>query len=209
MPYGLDNQGRPTFLISAMAMHTRNLLCDPRASLFITQAETQHNLLGMGRITLLGTVERVPEADLMQVRKDYLERHTEASAWVDFGDFAFFRMQVMDSYFVGGFGVMGWIAADEYVQAQVDPLADMAASILDHMNDDHGDALVRIAQHFGQCTAEQVTMTAVDRLGFHVQVRHQGEMQSLRLPFPREARSAEAVRATLVEMVREARAARA
>ncbi len=33
MPYGLDDRGRPIFLISTMAMHTQNLQSDPRASL--------------------------------------------------------------------------------------------------------------------------------------------------------------------------------
>src|ERR1039458_6628362 len=37
MPYGLDEQGRPIFLISTMAMHTQNLKADPRASLLVTQ----------------------------------------------------------------------------------------------------------------------------------------------------------------------------
>jgi putative heme iron utilization protein len=29
MPYGLDEHGRPIFLISAMAMHTQNLQAEP------------------------------------------------------------------------------------------------------------------------------------------------------------------------------------
>jgi putative heme iron utilization protein len=33
MPYGLDGDGRPVFLISTMAMHTQNLQADPRSSL--------------------------------------------------------------------------------------------------------------------------------------------------------------------------------
>jgi heme oxygenase (biliverdin-IX-beta and delta-forming) len=39
MPYGLDKQGRPIFLISTMAMHTQNLQADPRASLFVTEPD--------------------------------------------------------------------------------------------------------------------------------------------------------------------------
>jgi putative heme iron utilization protein len=39
MPYGLDNQGRPIFLISTMAMHTQNLRADPRASLLVNQTD--------------------------------------------------------------------------------------------------------------------------------------------------------------------------
>src|ERR1039457_4399572 len=37
MPYALDAQGRPIFLISTMAMHTQNLQADPRASLFVSE----------------------------------------------------------------------------------------------------------------------------------------------------------------------------
>src|SRR6266513_4416798 len=37
MPYGLDDRGRPIFLISTMAMHTQNLQVDSRASLLVTQ----------------------------------------------------------------------------------------------------------------------------------------------------------------------------
>src|SRR5258708_36468456 len=37
MPYGLDDHGRPVFLISTMAMHTQNLQADSPASLLVTQ----------------------------------------------------------------------------------------------------------------------------------------------------------------------------
>ena len=127
--------------------------------------------------------------------------------WVDFGDFAFFRMDLTDSYMVGGFGVMGWVSADDYDQADIDPLADIAASLLEHMNNDHAEALVLMAHHFGNRPAASATMTAVDRLGFHLQVQHQDELQGLRLAFTHEARSADAVRQVLVQMVQQARAA--
>src|SRR5215467_9524520 len=41
MPYGLDDHGRPSFLISTMAMHTQNLQSDVRASLLVTQQDTE------------------------------------------------------------------------------------------------------------------------------------------------------------------------
>jgi putative heme iron utilization protein len=43
MPYGLDDHGRPIFLISTMAMHTQNLQADPRASLLVTQEDMQRS----------------------------------------------------------------------------------------------------------------------------------------------------------------------
>jgi len=207
MPYGLDRCGHPTFLISRMAMHTQNLWRDPRASLLVTQAEAHHDPLAGARVTLMGTVARVSQDDLVYIRDTYLERHPEASIWADFGDFAWFRMDLRESYLVGGFGVMGWISTDDYDQAEVDPLADIAASILEHMNDDHAEALLLLVRHYGQCPADRATMTAVDRWGFHLQIHHQGEPQSLRLAFPQEARSASEVRQVLVQMVQQARGA--
>src|ERR1700737_2186684 len=59
MPYGLDGQGRPIFLISTMAMHTQNLQADPRASLFVTEPDASGDALGSSRVTLIGSAERV------------------------------------------------------------------------------------------------------------------------------------------------------
>src|SRR5579871_2437468 len=107
MPYGLDAFGRPIFLISTMAMHTQNLLANPRASLLVTQADSGGDPLGGSRVTLVGTVATVPSSDLAEARQLYLERYTNSKHWVDFEDFSFYRMEVVDVYFVGGFGVMG------------------------------------------------------------------------------------------------------
>ena len=64
MPYALDHQGRPIFLISTMAMHTQNLEADPRASLFVTESDAAGDPLGAARVTLIGNVTRIPEAEL-------------------------------------------------------------------------------------------------------------------------------------------------
>src|SRR3954467_4939502 len=68
MPYGLDDHGRPIFLISTMAMHTQNLQADPRASLLVTEHDTEGEPLGASRVTLLGNVLPVPEPELAEAR---------------------------------------------------------------------------------------------------------------------------------------------
>ncbi len=142
MPYGLDGQGRPIFLISTMAMHTQNLQADPRASLFVTEPDASGDPLGSSRVTLIGMVSRIPEPDLAAARTIYLTRYPDSKYWVDFDDFFFYRMDVLDVYYVGGFGVMGWVAASEYSEAQSDPLAEHKSDIMQHMNADHKDALI-------------------------------------------------------------------
>jgi len=147
MPYGLDDHGRPIFLISTMAMHTQNLQADPRASLLVAQQETDGEPLGASRVTLVGNILPVENTDLAEARKLYLDRHANSKYWVDFEDFSFYRMEVVDVYFVGGFGVMGWVSASEYEFSRPDPLADSMAEIIQHMNADHKDALILFAHN--------------------------------------------------------------
>ena len=207
MPYGLDAQGRPTFLISSLAMHTRNLQRDPRASLLVASERAQEDPLDSARLTLLGSVAEVPDADMAAVRADYLQRHPQSEMWVDFGDFGFYRMAIVEPYYVGGFGVMGWVTAADYLAAKADPLADMAPSVIQHMNEHHADALVLMARHFAGCAAEAVRMTGVDRLGCDVQAVLTDGEQDLRVTFIRQATNANQIRRVLTEMTQQARAA--
>src|SRR6202167_4427403 len=98
MPYGLDDRGRPIFLISTMAMHTQNLQADPHASLLVMQESGGGDVLGAGRVTLLGNVALVPKDEITDARRLYLERHANSKYWVDFEDFAFYRMEIVDVY---------------------------------------------------------------------------------------------------------------
>lgn len=205
MPYGLDGKGRPVFLISTMAVHTQNLERDPHASLFVSQMDSQGDPLDASRVTLIGGVSKVPEGERGEARELYLSRYRNASYWVDFDDFFFYRMDIADIYFVGGFGAMGWVTADDYYGAGVDPLADDSQGIIRHMNEDHGDTLLLLAKRFTGVDAEEATMTSIDRLGFHVRLRAGSEVFSRRIGFIREARNKEEAREVIVEMVRRAR----
>jgi putative heme iron utilization protein len=204
-PYALDADGRPLVLISTLAEHTRNLEADPRASLLVTQPGVEGEPLAAGRVTLMGEARRLHGEETATARALYLARHPGAGGWVDFGDFAFWRLDPTDIYFVGGFAAMGWVDVGEYVRARPDPLADSAAAILDHMNRDHADALRTYARAYAGAEADEARMVAVDRLGFKLRLRHGDRRWSVRLGFPREVRSAEECRAALVEMLHRAR----
>ena len=205
MPYGLDDRGRPILLISTMAMHTQNLQADSRASLLVTQEDSGGDPLGASRVTLVGNVLPIPDAEVAEARKLYLARHASSRYWVDFQDFSFYRLDVVDVYYVGGFGVMGWVSATDYGGSQADPLADSIAEIIQHMNADHKNALVMLARKFAHLESEDATMTAVDRLGFHVRLKTQEGVRGARVAFLREVSNSGEARKVLVEMVRQAR----
>lgn len=204
MPYALTEDAAPLFLISGMAIHTQNMIADPRASLLVMQSGGGDDPLGSPRATLLGTAQRIESTDAL--RAAYLDRHPSAKYWIDFSDFSFFRLEVTDVYFVGGFGVMGWVDAVDYRAAEPDPLMDASAEIIAHMNADHGEALRAITRHFGQLDAEEATMVACDRLGFVVRARTAEGMKGARIQFPETVRTREDARRVMVKMTRQARA---
>jgi len=202
MPFAVDDRGRPVFFISSMAMHTQNIQQDARASLLITPADVSGDPLGAARLTLVGAVE---QASAEEVRDLYLSRHENAKYWQDYTDFAYYRLEISGVYYIGGFGVMGWISAEDYAAAAPDPLAEAAPGIIRHMNADHADALVLIARKFAEEAADEAVMTAVDRLGFHLRLRTGDRMHGKRVAFLREVRNTSDARAVLVEMARQAR----
>jgi hypothetical protein len=201
MPYATDNFGRPIFFVSSMAMHTHNLRQDPRASLLITQPDVSGDPLGAARVTLLGEVNEAP-AD--EVKDLYLSRYENAKYWQEYSDFAYYRLQVSAVYFIGGFGVMGWISAEDYRSASPDPLASAAPGIIRHMNNDHADALRLIARRFAGEEPDEATITAVDRLGFDLRLKSGDRIHGTRVAFLREVKNTEEARAVFVEMVRQA-----
>jgi len=205
MPYAADDLGQPIFFISSMAMHTQNLRQDSRASLLIAPPDTSGDPLGSARVTLLGSVTEVPTAE---VRDLYLSRYENAKYWQDYSDFAYFRLGVSGVYFIGGFGVMGWIADNDYRRALPDPLAEAAPGIIKHMNTDHAEDLLLIARCFGGEAAEEAAMTAVDRLGFHLRLKSGDRIHGRRIPFLREVGNSGDTRTVLVEMARQARSAK-
>jgi heme iron utilization protein len=206
MPFALDSAGCPIFLISNMAMHTQNLKADPRCSLFVAQATADGDPLGATRATLVGNAEPVPEHDLASVREEYLARHDNSRYWVDFSDFGFFRLQPIDIYYVGGFGVMGWVEARDYELAAPDALVEAAPGILAHMNADHVDAMILLARTHAGIEATEATMTSVDRLGFTLRLKTNDGVKGTRINFLREVATAQDTRTVLVEMVRQSKA---
>ncbi len=203
MPYAADALGRPVMFISSMAMHTQNLMEDPRTSLFIADPDAAGDPLGAARVTLIGTAADAPAEEVSEL---YLTRYESARQWQDFSDFAYYRIDVSGIYYVGGFGVMGWISAREYAEARPDPLAESAADIIRHMNEDHAEVLRLIANRFAGEEPDRAAMTAIDRLGFQLRLHSGDRVHGCRVAFPREVATPEEARLLLIEMARQARA---
>ena len=112
--FALDETGRPLFVLSGLAVHTKNLKEDPKASLVVYGEGAESDVLGTARMTVMGKVVAVDESELGSARSQFFARHPDAEQYLEFADFAVYRMEVMDVYYVGGFGMMGWVTASDY-----------------------------------------------------------------------------------------------
>ena len=206
--YALDEHGDPLFFVSTMAEHTQNALGDPRGSLLVTEPVPDGaDPLAFGRVSLLGDLAAVPDAERDAVKQRYLAANPTSAYYIDFGDFTFFRLAVRSIRYVGGYGRMSWVAAADYAVAGADPLAgDVAAGIIAHMNADHAEAQVLYCRHLlGLDDVTSATMSSVDRYGFDMVAEGAGGRLAVRLGFPQPCDDGLAVRQAMVTLVAEAR----
>jgi putative heme iron utilization protein len=202
--YGL-HEGAPVFLVSVMAEHTQNLEGDPRCSLLVAEPGTG-DPLARARATLVGTAERLERGADAEVRETFLAAHPNASYYVDFKDFHFWKMEIESVRYIGGYGRMSWVEGASWIEATEDPIAPFATRIIDHMNDDHADTMVLYCRALSRATdAEEVRMTSVDRYGFEMSVKTAQGPRPVRLPFESEVGTAKEVRQALVAMAERAR----
>jgi len=112
MPYAVQPNGDPIFLISALATHTRNLKSNPNASLLV--ADNRADPLASARATLIGTVEKVTGENATAARSVYIDAHPKSSQWGGMHDFAIYQMKVVEAYVIAGFGSMGWVPLQKF-----------------------------------------------------------------------------------------------
>ncbi len=113
VPFALTRDGEPLLLLSALAQHTQNVEADPRACLFVHDAEaTAKDPRTAARAAILGRVRRVAPADEPDARARYLSRHPEGRGLFSL-DFSLYVLAVDEAQVVGGFAAAGWVSGGE------------------------------------------------------------------------------------------------
>jgi hypothetical protein len=136
----------------------------------------------------------------------YLAAHPSAEYYVDFADFAFWRLDVESVRYIGGYGRMSWVPFDDWSNALPDPIAAHAPAIVDHMNADHRDALVSYCRAFSKAVdATAVTMTGVDRYGFEMSAQTERGPRPIRVAFSEPITGPGDARRQMVELAKKAR----
>ncbi|MEQ1438542.1 DUF2470 domain-containing protein [Fontimonas sp. SYSU GA230001] len=196
--FSTDQRNRPVILISDLAQHTKNVKADPRVSL--TLIEGGDDIQAAGRLTLVGNV--VPVTDnLAETAERYYRRFPHAIDYHRAHDFAFYRIEPVKLRYIGGFGKIHWLNADELCVVNPFP-SGVEASMIEHMNSDHASALIGYCRLHGiEPRGLQPRLSAIDSEGFDLML----DKRLLRIAFEHPVRSAGEVRSAMVALALHAR----
>jgi hypothetical protein len=123
-PYGslvahtADERGRPLFLLSALAEHSKNLAACDRASLLVVEADVT-SIVTAPRVTIVGTCRPVEESDYEAVRAQYVAAHPESAGWFTdhLHSYALYRLEPQELRVIVGFGRLSWLEPEAYAAA--------------------------------------------------------------------------------------------
>jgi putative heme iron utilization protein len=208
-PFTTSVSGEPLILISEIAEHTRNLRHDARTSLLVQDSRALEDPQAGARVTLIGYAVPVAGPYIDDARARYLKQFPNSAGYFDAHDFSLFRIQITDVRFIGGFGEIYWLKGEEVVDSArnsgIDPLAPHIASICDHMNQDHADALSLYGAAYAGLNSESARMIHVDGHGFDMVAQEQGNHRHLRIDFASPVTTTDEVRAAMIDLVKRAR----
>ena len=158
------------------------------------------------RIMLAGRAEEAAATDLELLRRRYLNAHPSAEAFVDFGDFSFFRIRPSGTHLVAGFGRILDLRPAQFLTdiSDAGALLEAEQGAIDHMNSDHRDATGLYATRLLGAQPADWRCTGCDPDGIDLQAG----ATTLRLDFPERVTGPAELRRMLVRLADEARAKR-
>jgi len=164
-PYLVDHDGSLLILISTLAEHTKNIQHDPRVSLITHNQESAH-IQTQGRVTVMGSA--ILEHDRTGSGRRYLRYFPEAETYFAMHDFSFYRIVPQNIRFIGGFGNIHWVKAENYSVASY-PLITQEHDLLAELNSKHEAAIRR---HTAQDDLK-AELIGIDCDGFDIRVGEQ------------------------------------
>lgn len=196
VPYCLDAEGRPLILISRIAQHTHNLGQDAKCSLLVGERGAE-DVQAVGRLTLLAEARQLrDEEEIEAAAQRYYRFFPQSRDYHRAHDFDFWRLEPVRWRFIGGFGAIHWL--DQVALANPFATDGSEASMVEHMNADHADAIAHYVALAGLPGQEPAQLAGIDSEGFHLRIG-----QSLHwLPFPAPCGNPGAVRQALVQLAR-------
>lgn len=175
-----DPMGHPIFSFSPLAIHTRNVLADPRCTLVVQIPGWSG--LSNARVTIFGDIVPLLDDEQEWARQQYISKHQQwaSQKW---GNFYYYRMQsISDIYFIGGFGTVQWVDVKEYEALQPDKIAaDGGEQNLKELNAIFSKPLRKILST--EAEIDDAALISIDSKGIDIRVRQGAQFNIQRLSF--------------------------
>ena len=142
--------------------------------------------------------------EFRHLKARYRERVPASDGYFKTHDFNFWRMKTVEKVrYIAGFGRICWFEGSELLSPPMpDDLAAVAEGAIEHMNDDHQDALEIICEALHGFESSDARMVSMDRRGFFVS--RGGEPSLLYTSFGHEI-DAKQLRIAMVDITKKAR----
>lgn len=112
VPYAIDDDDagawRLVVFISELAVHTKNLRADARASVLVAEPGRDDDPWGGWRVTLVGRMRLLEAAAAARGLAVFRARHAAAAQQLPH-DFSPWALDVDATRYIAGFGRMGWL----------------------------------------------------------------------------------------------------
>lgn len=201
--FASDGAGCPLFCLSPLAIHTRNIMEDPRCSLVVQMP----GWTGMAnaRVTIFGDVYQLPPDMHEAAREMYVAKHAKEKKgeWVS-GNLMFFRMhRISDIYFVGGFGTVQWVDVADYMATKPDSIvaADPQETI-SALNGQFEGSLKKLLCRKLRPHVDEAVLISIDKLGADVRVRVGSDYSVERIGWPNHVHTQAEATKEMEELIR-------
>ena len=127
------------FYASDIAQHTINLKNNPKAciTLFnLSEGDKQDS----ARLSLLGDVKKI-DKDVEEISRQFMEFFPESSQYSNMHDFNFYKLNISQVRWIGGFGKIAWLSSTNWNPIRPKWLKK-EHSMIEHMNEDHSNSIV-------------------------------------------------------------------
>ncbi|MBU2711740.1 HugZ family pyridoxamine 5'-phosphate oxidase [Zooshikella harenae] len=175
VPYCLDEQGSPLFLLSDLAQHTKNIKANPKVSLTL-YSQGRGDIQQQPRLSIYGQVKAISLADKNVER--YYRHFPNAHYYCSELDFNFYQLEVLKGYYVGGFGKVYWLGAEMFQKSSKLFSEPEEFALLIKMNDSFSHLIAKLviskllASKLIVTTPdtenERVMLVGIDTLGFTI-----------------------------------------
>lgn len=202
VPFLMTETGDLLIYASDIAQHSRNMKADAKVSLCAYDG-LQTDSQASARVTVLANAH-VDEAELA-AQQLYFTLFPKAKAYVQAHDFRFYLLKTERVRYIGGFGEIYWFNRSEWTESMLS-LAQQQQGIIEHMHQDHADALAEIIQNNTGLAAKEheVKMLSCLAQGFHYSYKQKIGF----VPFLKEVSRSYDVRKAMVDLTKAARASR-